>query len=46
MVVGEPSTIAGQIIGRYGDIIDRTSAAYAHIGKEDRANIISELTAA
>lgn len=45
-VVGEPSTIAGQIIGRYGDIIDRTSAAYAHIGKEDRANIISELTAA
>ncbi len=45
-VVGEPSTIAGQIIDRYGDIIDRTSAAYAHIGKEDRANIISELTAA
>ena len=45
-VVGEPSTIAGQIIDRYGDIIDRTSAAYAHIGKEDRANIISELTVA
>ena len=45
-VVGEPSSIAGQIISRYGDIIDRTSAAYAHIGKEDRANIISELTAA
>jgi probable F420-dependent oxidoreductase len=45
-VVGEPSTIAGQIIDRYGDIIDRTSAAYAHIGKEDRAGIISELTAA
>ena len=45
-VVGEPSTIAGQIIDRYGDIIDRTSAAYAHIGKEDRANIIKELTAA
>ena len=45
-VVGEPGTIAGQIIDRYGDIIDRTSAAYAHIGKEDRANIISELTAA
>lgn len=45
-VVGEPSTIAGQIVDRYGDIIDRTSAAYAHIGKEDRANIISELTAA
>ena len=45
-VIGEPSTIAGQIISRYGDIIDRTSAAYAHIGKEDRAGIISELTAA
>ncbi len=45
-VVGEPSTIAGQIVDRYGDIIDRTSAAYAHIGKEDRAGIISELTAA
>jgi probable F420-dependent oxidoreductase len=45
-VVGEPSSIAGQILDRYGDIIDRTSAAYAHIGKEDRANIISELTAA
>jgi len=45
-VVGEPGSIAGQILNRYGDIIDRTSAAYAHIGKEDRANIISELTAA
>lgn len=45
-VVGEPSSIAGQIIDRYGDIIDRTSAAYAHIGKDDRASIISELTAA
>ncbi|MGD8416785.1 MAG: TIGR03617 family F420-dependent LLM class oxidoreductase [Pseudomonadales bacterium] len=45
-VVGEPDTIAGQILNRYGDIIDRTSAAYAHIGKEDRAGIIAELTAA
>ena len=45
-VVGEPQTIAGQILARYGDIIDRTSAAYAHIAKEDRANIIAELTAA
>jgi len=45
-VIGEPQTIAGQIIARYGDIIDRTSAAYAHIAKEDRANIIAELTAA
>ncbi len=45
-VVGEPGTIPGQILGRYGDIVDRTSAAYAHIGKEDRAKIIEELTAA
>ncbi|MGE0622987.1 MAG: TIGR03617 family F420-dependent LLM class oxidoreductase [Pseudomonadales bacterium] len=45
-VIGEPQTIAGQILARYGDIIDRTSAAYAHIGKEDRAGIIAELTAA
>ncbi len=45
-VVGEPASIAGQIKARYGDIIDRTSAAYANIPKEDRINIISELTAA
>jgi probable F420-dependent oxidoreductase len=45
-VIGEPGAIAGQILDRYGDIIDRTSAAYAHIGKEDRAGIIAELTAA
>ena len=45
-VVGEPNTIAGQIKSRYGDLIDRTSAAYAHISKEDRAGIIAELTAA
>jgi probable F420-dependent oxidoreductase len=44
-VVGEPQTIAGQIKSRYGDIIDRTSAAYANIPKEDRAKIIAELTA-
>ncbi len=45
-VVGEPGSIAGQISSRYGDIIDRTSAAYANIGREDRKKIISELTAA
>ena len=45
-VVGEPQAIAAQIVDRYGDIIDRTSAAYAHIGKQDRADIIAELTAA
>jgi probable F420-dependent oxidoreductase len=45
-VVGEPGSIAGQIITRYGDVIDRTSAAYANIPKEDRLKIISELSAA
>ena len=38
-------TYAAQIKQRYGDIVDRTSAAYATLPKEDRANIISELTA-
>ncbi|HEX7034434.1 MAG TPA: LLM class F420-dependent oxidoreductase [Pseudomonadales bacterium] len=45
-VVGEPATIAGQIKSRYGDIIDRTSAAYANIPKQDRLKIIAELSAA
>jgi hypothetical protein len=45
-VDGEPATIAGQILDRYGDVIDRTSAAYANIPKEERSNIIRELTAA
>ena len=45
-VIGEPDTIAGQIQSRYGDIVDRTSAAYAHFTKEDRKKIIAELTAA
>jgi probable F420-dependent oxidoreductase len=43
-VIGEPSSIAGQIKSRYGDLIDRTSAAYAHIEREDRIKIIKELT--
>jgi probable F420-dependent oxidoreductase len=44
-VVGEPDSIAGQIKGRYGDLIDRTSAAYANIPKSDRMKIIAELSA-
>ena len=44
-IIGEPGSIAGQIKSRYGDIIDRTSAAYAHIPKSDRAKIIAELSA-
>ncbi|MFU8815734.1 MAG: LLM class F420-dependent oxidoreductase [Pseudomonadales bacterium] len=45
-VVGEPGSIPGQIQSRYGDIIDRTSAAYANIPKEDRISIIKALSAA
>jgi probable F420-dependent oxidoreductase len=45
-VVGSPGDIAAQIKSRYGDIIDRTSAAYANIPQADRVKIIKELTAA
>ena len=44
-VVGEPSSIAKQISARYGDIIDRTSAAYANLAKNDRATMIADLKA-
>ena len=43
-VIGAPSSIPGQIKSRYGDLIDRTSAAYANIAADDRKNIIRELT--
>lgn len=45
-VVGEANTIAGQITSRYGDLVDRTSAAYATIPKAERVKIITELNAA
>ena len=44
-VIGEPETIAGQMKSRYGDLVDRTSAAYANIPKSDRLKIIAELSA-
>ena len=43
-VVGEPKEIAGQILSRYGDVIDRTSAAYANLSRPDRQEIIGQLT--
>ena len=43
-VSGEPETIAEQIQARYGDIVDRTSAAYAQLPKEDRIKIVTQLT--
>lgn len=45
-VVGEPASIPGQIKRRYGDIIDRTSAAYASLPIDDRRKMIAALTAA
>ena len=45
-VVAEPRAIAGVIKSRFGDVADRTSAAYAQLPKEDRAAIVRELTAA
>ncbi len=45
-VVAEPDGIARAIKSRYGDIIDRTSAAYANLSTETRQKIIRELSAA
>ena len=45
-VVGEPDRIAAGIKSRYGDIVDRTAAAYANIAQDDQARIIAELSAA
>ncbi|MGI9326943.1 MAG: TIGR03617 family F420-dependent LLM class oxidoreductase [Pseudomonadales bacterium] len=45
-VVGEPKDIPGQITSRYGDLVDRTSAAYASLSKDDRRQIITQLSAA
>ncbi len=44
-VVGEPAQVAQQMKSRYGDIVDRTSAAYANLPKEDQSRIVQELTA-
>ena len=44
-VVAEPAELAGAMKARYGDLIDRTTAAYANIAKEDRQRIVAELTA-
>lgn len=44
-VVGGPSEIAGQIKQRFGDVVDRTSAAYSNLPMADRMGIVAELTA-
>ena len=45
-VIAEPQQIASQFKSRYGDLIDRTSAAYANLPHETRLQIIDELSAA
>ena len=45
-IVAEPARIAANIKARFGDVVDRTSAAYAQLSKDDRARIVRELIAA
>jgi probable F420-dependent oxidoreductase len=44
-VVAEPQQLAGQLLSRYGDVVDRTAAAYASVSKADRLAILKTLTA-
>lgn len=44
-IVAEPHRIASEMRRRYGDVIDRTSAAYASLSRETRAGIVRELSA-
>ncbi len=45
-VVAEPDRIADDILSRYGDIVDRTSAAYGGMPAGQQSAIISKLTSA
>lgn len=45
-VVAEPKDVAAEMKRRYGDLIDRTSAAYGTIPAEEQKRIIDELQAA
>ena len=45
-VVEDPANIARAFRARYGDIVDRTSAAYGGLPQDARAEIVRELTAA
>ena len=42
-VVAEPMKIAAKVKARYGDVIDRTSVAYATLPRDARMEIIREL---
>ena len=45
-IVDEPARIAAEIKARFADVVDRTSAAYAQLPREDRERIVRELIAA
>ena len=45
-VIGEPQTLPSQFKSRYGDLVDRTSAAYGGIPEALHRNMIAELQAA
>ena len=45
-IVAEPGRIAAEIKARFGDVVDRTSAAYAQLPRQDRERIVRELSAA
>ncbi len=45
-VVAEPDALAEGMLQRFGDIVDRTSAAYGGIPGDQQASIIERLTAA
>ncbi len=44
-VLGEPDTIAGQMLERYGSFVDRTSASFAISDEAERRKVISALRA-
>jgi len=45
-VSGEPASIPAQIKARYGDLVDRTAAAYGGIPADEQRRLIAELQAA
>ena len=44
-VVAEPKDVAAGILSRYGDIVDRTSAAYSTVPAAEQKKIIDALKA-
>ena len=44
-IVAEPVRVAASMKERFGDVVDRTSAAYGQLPGDDRLKIVRELTA-